>query len=204
MGILDRLFGRREEAALGNQPMSRSDPGGSYQPGSMSDEQALERYRYMLRTAPPETIEQAHEEAFSRLTPEQREQVLRELTEVTPEAERAALAGQDDPKSLARLATRAEMREPGVMERVFARPGMTTGMGMGMGGMIFSSMLAGFVGSMIAQEFFGSMGDADFGQEGWGDQSAGDQVVDTPDTDFVGGSDFGGGADFGGGFGGDV
>ena len=29
------------------------------------DEQALARYRYMLKTAPPETIEQAHIEAFA-------------------------------------------------------------------------------------------------------------------------------------------
>ena len=34
----------------------------------LTDEQAVERYRYMLRTAPPDTIEQAHEEAFSRLS----------------------------------------------------------------------------------------------------------------------------------------
>jgi hypothetical protein len=30
-----------------------------------SDEQAIARYRYMLKTAPPETIEQAHAEAFA-------------------------------------------------------------------------------------------------------------------------------------------
>jgi hypothetical protein len=33
-----------------------------------SDEAAVERYRYMLRTAPPETIELAHAEAFAKLT----------------------------------------------------------------------------------------------------------------------------------------
>ena len=35
----------------------------------MSDEQALQRYRYMVQTAPPEMVEQAHEEAFAKLTP---------------------------------------------------------------------------------------------------------------------------------------
>ena len=34
----------------------------------------------MLRTAPPETVEQAHEEAFAKLTPEQRQQVLSGLS----------------------------------------------------------------------------------------------------------------------------
>jgi len=40
------------------------------------DERAIERYRYMLRTAPPDTVEEAHAEAFGQLTPEQRQMVL--------------------------------------------------------------------------------------------------------------------------------
>jgi hypothetical protein len=63
MGFLDWLFGRREE--------SRTQPAGPvpHGPGeerqlSDADEQALQRYRYMLRTALPEMIEQAHEEAL--------------------------------------------------------------------------------------------------------------------------------------------
>ena len=44
-----------------------------------SDEQAVERYRYMLRTAPPDDIEKAHEEAFARLSPEQRRLALQRL-----------------------------------------------------------------------------------------------------------------------------
>ena len=43
---------------------------------AQTDEQALARYRYMLATAPPEDIERAHEEAFTRLTPEQRRAAL--------------------------------------------------------------------------------------------------------------------------------
>ncbi|MDF9457858.1 hypothetical protein P5837_30560 [Bacillus cereus] len=46
----------------------------------LTDQQAVERYRYMLRTAPPDTIEQAHEEAFARLTPEQRRLALEQLS----------------------------------------------------------------------------------------------------------------------------
>jgi len=130
-----------------------------------SDEQAIERYRYMLRTAPPETIEQAHAEAFERLTPEQRRIVLAELGKEMPEAEQAAaLRGDANPQQLARLATRAEIRQPGVMERVFgglpAAPAGVAGMGAapGMGGLFagsFLSSMAGTVlGSMIAQHFF--------------------------------------------------
>src|SRR5262245_47836008 len=53
------------------------------------DEQAIARYQYMLRTAPPETIEQAHAEAFAQLTPEQRRLVLQKIAEGMPASERA-------------------------------------------------------------------------------------------------------------------
>ena len=194
MGFLDRLFGRREEPPMQPAALTYDPPGtGGQQRLSEADEQALQRYRYMLRTAPPETIEQAHEEAFAKLTPAQRAQTLRELAGVTPENERGALAGgQDDPKSLARLATRAEMRQPGVMERIFGGTSRGPIMG-GMGGTLLGSLAAGFVGSMIAQEFLGSVGGfgegdtSGYSGDDSGDYSSGDSTSD----DSEGGSDYG-------------
>ena len=58
--------------------------------GASVDEQAIARYRYLLKTAPPEAIEQAHAEAFARLTPEQRQRLLSELASDMPDAERNA------------------------------------------------------------------------------------------------------------------
>ena len=202
MGLFDWLFGRKEEHRAQPEAPTSHGPGDRGQQPPDADEQALQRYRYMLKTAPPETIEQAHEEAFANLTPAQRKQALHELAAVTPEGERAALAGsRDDPKSLARLATRAEMRQPGTMERTFGGtsrgPGMGGMMG-GMGGTIFASLAAGFVGSIIAQQFLGSVGDdVGFG-EGEASEQSGDDSGDFGGGDF-GGGDFGGG-DFGGGF----
>ena len=57
MGLLDWLFGRQEEPRT--QPARPTYDGGAGQQLSDADEQALQRYRYMLRTAPPETIERA-------------------------------------------------------------------------------------------------------------------------------------------------
>src|SRR5215204_1517156 len=196
MGFLDRLFGRKEEPqGQAAAPTYPSHGDREYQPPN-ADEQALQRYRYMLRTAPPETIEQAHEEAFAKLTTAQRAQVLRELAAVTPERERAALAGsRDDPKTLARLATRAEMRQPGAMERTFGGRGMGAGMGGMMAGTIFGSLVAGFVGSMIAQQFLDSVGDDIEFDEGDPTAELGDeQVADSTGDEFgdYGGGDFGG------------
>ena len=72
MGLLDRLLGRRPRGERGYGPPSP--------PPRPADEQAIERYRYLLRTAPPDQIEQAHAEAFAQLTPEQRRQVLEQLS----------------------------------------------------------------------------------------------------------------------------
>ena len=202
MGLLDWLLGRREEPRTQSTAPTSRVPGDGGQQPTDADERALQRYRYMLRTAPPETIEQAHEEAFAKLTPAQRAQALRELAVVTPEDERAALAGErDDPKSLARLATRAEMRQPGTMERTFGGMGRGPGMGGmmgGLGGSIFASLAAGFVGSLVAQQFLDSVGDFGFDEGDASEQSGDEGTYDDAGGDY-GGGDFGGG-DFGGGF----
>jgi hypothetical protein len=204
MDMLRRLFGGDEPRSLAAQARPR--------PREMSpDEQAVERYRYLLRTAPPETIEEAHAEAFAKLTPEQRRMVLQELSSTLTPAERAARAPYDeDPRSLARLATRAEMRQPGTLERTWS--GMPAGLGMGslMMGNFMSTIAGVMVGSMIADAFLGNAGydqgaveaadaSADtFGAEG-GDFGAGDSGFG--DGGGVGdiGGDFGGFGDFGGG-----
>ena len=159
MGLFDKLKERfAPTAPAGGQGYGApqaSAPHGAGARGAAAkdpDEAAVERYRYMLRTAPPETIEQAHAEAFAKLTPEQRRKVLADVSAELPPAERAT---SDDPRSLARMATRAEMRSPGTMERAL---GGGRGGGMGMGGMLAGSLLAGvagaFIGTAIADAFF--------------------------------------------------
>jgi hypothetical protein len=167
---------------------------------TMTDEQALDRYRYMLATAPPEEIERAHEEAFARLTPEQRQQALQALAGHLPASE---LRG-DDPASLARAATRAEIRQPGTIERAWG----SGGAGFGLGSWFMTTLAASFIGTAIAQSFFdndptvagdgGSGGDGTT-DSGWSDGSGTDGSADGGD---FGGGDFGGdfgGGDFGGG-----
>ena len=154
----------------------------------MEDQQAIERYRYMLQTAPPNDIERAHQEAFERLTPEQRAMVLSELVKQVPESEAAT---SDDPKSLARMATRAEMRDPGTMERTFGRTQMP-----GLGGMFMSTLAGAFIGSAIGQAFFDDSG-TDAGAADGDSASEADSGAEAGAGDDFGGGDFGG--DFGGG-----
>jgi hypothetical protein len=208
MGLFDRV---QDSAGMQRAPM----PG---EPGT-ADDQAIARYRYMLRTAPPETIEQAHAEAFAKLTPEQRRKVLEELASAAPEGERdAVLRAGDAPGSLARAATRAEIRQPGIMERMFGG-GSAQGTPMpGFGSMLghaFLGSLAGTVlGSMVAQHFLNAhppsaqtladlspasgLDDSQLGAFDTNDSSAATQD-DAGSNDDVGTSgdvDFGDGGDF--------
>ena len=209
MSFLQRLFGGSPEPEPQRRRPSRAP--------MSEDERALARYRYLLQSAPPETIEEAHAEAFAKLTPEQRQMVLQGLADDVPAAERAAYS--DDPRSLARMATRAEARQPGTLERRFGSMGGGMGMGAGMPGMgtmlagSFLSTIAGvMVGSAIADAFLGDSGftgDAAAAEGDGGDAGAdgGDAGGDAGGGDFggdMGGGGFGdfGGGDFGGDFGG--
>ncbi len=245
MGLLDRLLGRAPRDSYREQgspswgtPASQPPPSGppSYgrEPGTSRDqarrdEEAIRRYRYLLRTAPPEAVEQAHAEAFAQLSPDQRRQVLGELAHGVPEHERAR---SDDPRALARMATRAELRQPGFLERTFGGQGpgygrgyggggygrgggFAMGGGMGMGGMIAGGLLASiagtFIGTAIAQEVFDQndymASDFSEGGDGGSDLNFDNEQVDASGVDSGGGDVAGdaGGQEFGdfGGGGGD-
>jgi len=223
MGLFDRLFGRRNPAPSGRRPY------GHQRAGQTSDEQAVARYRYLLRTAPPEQIEQAHAEAFAQLTPDQRQQVLAQLAAAVPAGERPRT---DDPRTLARVATRAELRQPGTLERALGGygpgygpgpgPGYGPGYGpaygpgYGYGGPGIGSMIGGsllgtvgglVIGSAVADALFDT-GLGDGGLFGGGGEEAyaeGYQDGAGADGDYGdGGGDYGdAGGDFGGDAGGD-
>jgi hypothetical protein len=55
---------------------------------SADDERAIARYLYLLRTAPPEAIEQVHADAFRALTEAQRSELLARIAQVLPPYER--------------------------------------------------------------------------------------------------------------------
>ena len=154
------------------------------------DEQALARYRYMLKTAPPDTIEQAHVEAFAKLTPQQRRTLLEQLRSEAPEAER--VYATESPQALARMATRAEVRRPGTLEGLFGR--LPAASGLGFGGIMASSLLgsmAGTVlGTMIAQNFLASHAFAqDTTAEGHAQDQWSNADAASDDGDFGGGID---------------
>jgi hypothetical protein len=195
MSFLDRFLGRTPTASATS--VRRSPPSSTE---TDPDRVAVERYHYLLRTAPPEELERAHAEAFEQLTPEQRALVRADLEGVVPASEGPR---SDEPRDLARVATRAELRQPGTLERAFGASRTP-----GMGGSFLQTFAAVFVATSAAQLLFGSVGDpytdpaaSDAGEDApgaeegpWGDEiDAGS--ADTGDLGADLGGDFG---DFGG------
>jgi hypothetical protein len=111
MGFLDRIFGRSSD--LPAEPL----PPGT----SIKDARAVDQYERMLRTAPPDTIERAHVEAFEKLTPEQLAILFDRFNgRATEDAERPTDA---KPASLARSAVAVETRQPGTLTQVLRPQG---------------------------------------------------------------------------------
>ncbi len=216
MGFLDRLFGTNSDAEY-RETTNRVRAASA---ARSEDEVAVERYRYLLRTAPPETIEKVHEEAFTKLSAEQRKMLFAQLSADAPRGEAPKA---DDAHSLAVSATRSEMRQPGTMEKSLGNVSAAgagpagagpVGAAPGFGSMFGSSLLGSIAGYVIAStlmsaflpSFAGDSGGAADGSqagpeggEGSGDAGgAGDGSGDFASADG-GGFDGGGMAD--GGFG---
>lgn len=137
----DKLTGddRNQQAQPGQQqPYGQQHPygqapgqqqHGQRQHGSAdSDQVAIAKYDYLLRTAPPEQLEQVHHDAFARLTPAQRQQIRNRLNSELPPHEHLR---DDSAGGMARAMTRGEVARPGLVRRVLGGGGSA---GRGRGG----------------------------------------------------------------------
>ena len=114
-----------------------------------ADRQAIARYDYLMQTADPHQVERIHAEAFARLTPAQRQEVLQRMQTELPPHEQPRSA---DPVELSRAAGRSEARRPGSMRSVLAKVGTggaVAGVAVGAVG-ILGVVAAGAVVSSVA------------------------------------------------------
>jgi hypothetical protein len=81
-----------------------------------AEDRVVRRYRHLLRTADPDELEFAHEDAFDQLSASDRRLVRERLGDELP-LEREAELGESS-LVLARELTRLELRRPGTAERV--------------------------------------------------------------------------------------
>lgn len=192
MSFFGRLFGfddeQRVERGSAAPVSSRRVP--------TEDERAIERYRYLMRTAPPETLEQVHAEAFSKLSEEQRAMIYEELSRGAGTGERPL---SSEPATLARAATRLEMRRPGSMERILNPADGAPAGAAGVQGPSFGSMFASSLLGSVAGYVIGSALVSAFLPWGAGDLGA-ETAADTGADASGEGMGLDGGVDDGGGF----
>lgn len=85
----------------------------------LTPEEALARWRYLVGTAPPEAVSEAHGRALEGLGEVPRAEVLQRLRSGLSALEPGAVVPVD-PAVLIRAAARAERRAPGFLERALA------------------------------------------------------------------------------------
>ena len=106
MGLLDRLLrGRRTPEAGDARPLT--------------PDQAMARWRYLLGTAPPEALSEAHARGLESLGEMPRAEVMQRLRTALSALEPGAMV-PSDAGVLVRAAARAERRTPGFLERALA------------------------------------------------------------------------------------
>ena len=128
MGLLDQLFGtqKRQEWDDFDQRYQRGAPW-----DGIPDSEAYDRYDQVSRNVPPDVYEDSAEQAFNRLSPQERREFARYLQ--TRARERGVhdrdLDGDgvedrlEDPRELARTTSRLEQQQPGILGQLLGKGG---------------------------------------------------------------------------------
>lgn len=94
-------------------------------PNSISDEEAAQRYREMMRHAPPDALDEANEYAFGQLDPQDRRRVAERFQQEhrNPNTPFQGFGYNDpdeaaDPRHLGRMMRQAEDQDPSFLEQI--------------------------------------------------------------------------------------
>jgi len=176
-GLLGSLFGQDTRDDDIRQFDDRYSRG---QPDDLDDYEVQQRYRQVLRNAPPELIEDAHADAFSQLSPQERRLLAQRLRQQAAQLEDPyddpydRDEYDDDPRTLARMARRAEQRNPNILDQLFG----------GQQGPLSNPMvkmaLAG-AAAMAARRFLSNPGGGQMGGQMGGQTGGGGQMPSLSD-----------------------
>ena len=158
MGLLDRLLrGRRTPESRDTRPLTA--------------EESVARWRYLLGTAPPDALSEAHGRALETMEELPRAEVLQRLRAALAALEPGAVV-PGDPGVLVRASARAERRAPGFLERALAADAR--------GRQGLASFAAAVVATSAAAPFLRAF-EADSGEAAFANRHAVDLDVDSPD-----------------------
>ncbi len=141
MAVLQQLLGGGQQRQQYQDFTTRYDQGAPWD--GISDREAVERYQQVAPQLPPQMYQESAQEAFARLTPQQRMQLGQYLQQ---QSQQQGIGGfqdrnQDgvddryqDPGYLAQATGRLEQQQPGILGQILGGA-LGGGMGGGMGGM---------------------------------------------------------------------
>jgi len=157
MDVLKNIFGggtpdNYEQRA---QQYQQGYQGGQF--GGLNDQDVAQRYQRTIQYAPPDVVEQAHAEAFSRLSPQEQQQIVAQFQQAHQDPQQPFQfpgfgGGQQGygPQELGQMARQAQQRQPDLLQQV-----------LGPGGALSSPMakmaMAG-VAAIAAQKMMGGQG----------------------------------------------
>ena len=129
MGLLDSLLGggKKQEA---QDFVQRYETGRPWE--GISDDEALTRYQQVDEALPPEEYERSAEEAFSRLSPQERLEFTRFLRQRSqqkgvnfPDLNQDGIDDrlQQDPHALAQMTSRMRQQQPGLLGQLLGGAG---------------------------------------------------------------------------------
>jgi hypothetical protein len=141
----------------GGQKQEFEDFTRRYEQGSpwdgFDDDEARDKYRRVAPNLPPDLYEESAQETFSRMTPEQRYELGRQLQQSARQEGLSFDADDDDalrdPRTLARATSRIQQERPDFLEQMLGG-GSTRGAGGGMGGMLGGGLGRAALGGIAA------------------------------------------------------
>jgi hypothetical protein len=151
MDLLEQLIGGGQQRQQYQEFTNRYDQGAPWQ--GISDQEALNHYNQIAPQLPPQLYQESAQEAFARLTPEQRMQLGQYLQQQAQQQGVGGLPGVNpggmphqfqDPGYLAQATSRMEQQQPGILGQLLGGAlggGMGGAMGGGPGGMAGGGML---------------------------------------------------------------
>lgn len=132
MGMLDQLMGN---LMGGPQRQEYEDFANRYDQGApwdgISDEEASMRYQQVARQMPPEAYQQSAEQAFARLSPQERMEFVRWMQTRSREQNLQAPGyvyetspqAYEDPRALAQMTSRLQQEQPDLLGQLFGGGG---------------------------------------------------------------------------------
>ena len=129
LDFLQNLLGGGQQRQEYHDFVNRYDQGPPW--AGISDQEAVNRYQQVATRLPPDMYQQSAEEAFARMSPQERQEFARHLQQRSqqqgapfPDFNRDGIDDRyQDPRMLAQVTSRMEQQQPGILGQLLGGGG---------------------------------------------------------------------------------